>query len=89
MSKQKKNVDVPITSKERRELSMCRITFAGLLMMISQGGQTEVANFLSNKTKEEVLEYAAIWDKCASDPVGMVFQRPAFEQMAKKRSQKS
>jgi hypothetical protein len=39
-------------------------------------------NFLSDKTADEVREYAEIWDKCATDPVGAVFQRPAFELLA-------
>jgi hypothetical protein len=83
MSKQKKIVEVPVTSEEeRQELSMRRMTFAALLMMICQGGQAEVVNFLSDKTADEVREYAEIWDKCATDPVGAVFQRPAFELLA-------
>ena len=84
MSKQKKKiVEVPVTSEEeRQELSMCRMTFACLLMMVANGGQAEINNFLSDKTADEVREYAEIWDRCAADPVGAVFQRPAFELMA-------
>ena len=70
------------SEEERQELSMCRMTFACLLMMVANGGQAEINNFLSDKTADEVREYAEIWDRCAADPVGAVFQRPAFELMA-------
>ena len=83
MSKQKKIVEVPVTSKkEREELQMIRMTFVCMLTMIISGGQDEVVRFLQDKDADAIREYAEIWDKCATDPVGAVFQRPAFELLA-------
>jgi hypothetical protein len=39
-------------------------------------------NFLKDKDAKAIKEYAEIWDRCATDPVGAIFQRPAFELMA-------
>lgn len=83
MSKQKKIVEVPVTSKEEREeLQKIRMTFVCMLMMIVSGGQDEVVKFLQDKDADAIRDYAEIWDRCASDPVGAVFQRPAFELLA-------
>ena len=83
MSKQKKIVEVPVTSKkEREELQTIRMTFVCMLMMIVSGGQDEVVKFLQDKDADAIRDYAEIWDRCASDPVGAVFQRPAFELLA-------
>ena len=83
MSKQKKIVEVPVTSEEEREeLQTIRMTFVCLLMMIVNGGQDEVVNFLKDKDAKAIKEYAEIWDRCATDPVGAIFQRPAFELLA-------
>lgn len=83
MSKQKKIVEVPVTSKEEREeLQTIRMTFVCMLMMIISGGQDEVVRFLQDKDADAIRDYAEIWDKCATDPVGAIFQRPAFELMA-------
>ena len=83
MSKQKKIVEVPVTSKEEREeLQQIRMTFVCMLMMIVSGGQDEVVKFLQDKDADAIRDYAEIWDRCASDPVGAVFQRPAFELLA-------
>ena len=83
MGKQKKIVEVPVTSKEEREeLQTIRMTFVCLLMMIVNGGQDEVVNFLKDKDAKAIKEYAEIWDRCATDPVGAIFQRPAFELLA-------
>lgn len=83
MSKQKKIVEVPVTSKEEREeLQTIRMTFVCMLMMIISGGQDEVVRFLQDKDADAIRDYAEIWDKCATDPVGAVFQRPAFELLA-------
>ena len=83
MGKQKKIVEVPVTSKEEREeLQTIRMTFVCLLMMIVNGGHDEVVNFLKDKDAKAIKEYADIWDRCAKDPVGAVFQRPAFELLA-------
>ena len=51
-------------------------------MMIVSGGQDEVVKFLQDKDADAIRDYAEIWDRCASDPVGAVFQRPAFELLA-------
>jgi hypothetical protein len=83
MGKQKKIVEVPVTSEEkRRELQTIRMTFVCLLMMIVNGGQDEVVNFLKDKDAKAIREYAEIWAKCATDPVGAICQHPAFELMA-------
>lgn len=83
MSKQKKIVEVPVTSKEEREeLQTIRMTFVCMPMMIISGGQDEVVRFLQDKDADAIRDYAEIWDKCATDPVGAVFQRPAFELLA-------
>lgn len=83
MSKQKKIVEVPVTSKkEREELQTIRMTFVCMLMMIVSGGQDEVVKFLQDKDADAIRDYAEIWDRCAADPVGAVFQRPAFELLA-------
>ena len=83
MSKQKKIVEVPVTSKEEREeLQTIRMTFVCMLMMIVSGGQDEVVKFLQDKDADAIRGYAEIWDRCAADPVGAVFQRPAFELLA-------
>ncbi len=80
MGKQKKIVEVTGTSEEeRKELQTIRMTFVCMLMMIVNGGQEEVANFLKDEDAETVKEYAEIWDRCAKAPVGAIFQRPAFE----------
>lgn len=68
MGKQKKIVEVPVTSKEEREeLQTIRMTFVCLLMMIVNGGQDEVVNFLKDKDAKAIKEYAEIWDRCATD----------------------
>lgn len=86
MSKQKKIVEVPVTSEEERnEVRTTRMTFVCLLMMVISGGQDEINNFLKDKSAEDIREYAAIWDECAKDPVGSVFNRPSFELMARIR----
>lgn len=83
MGKQKKIVEVPVTSKEEREeLQTIRMTFVCLLMMVINGGQDEVVRFLQDKDAAAIRDYAEIWDRCAADPVGAVFQRPAFELLA-------
>ena len=83
MGKQKKIVEVPVTSEEeRKELQTIRMTFVCLLMMIVNGGQDEVVNFLKDKDAKAIKDYAEIWDRCATDPVGAIFQRPAFELLA-------
>ena len=58
------------------------MTFVCMLMMIISGGQDEVVRFLQDKDADAIRDYAEIWDKCATDPVGAVFQRPAFELLA-------
>lgn len=83
MSKQKKIVEVPVTSEERiEEMRVKRMTFVCLLMMIVKGGPGEIDLFLKGQTAEAIRDYAAIWDECAKDPVGVIFNRPAFELMA-------
>ncbi len=83
MSKQKKIVEVPVTSEEEREeLRTIRMTFCCLVMMVAKGGQDEVVNFLQDKSVDDIKYYAEAWDRCATDPVGAIFVRPAFELMA-------
>lgn len=80
MGKQKKNVEVYTISKEEREnLRTYRMVFMGMLMILVRDGQEGIKKFLSDKSPEQVREYAKIWDTCSAHPVGAVFQRPDFE----------
>ena len=81
MSKQKKTiVEVPVTDKKEQErLQVTRMTFTGLLLILAQGGQEAIVDFLKGKSPKAIMDYAEIWDECKADPVGAIFQRPPFE----------
>lgn len=72
-------VERPVLSEEEREqLRYDRATFCCLLMILCNGGQSSIDDFLKDKDAEDRAEYARIWDHCSTDPVGAIFQRPNF-----------
>ena len=75
--------------KELEQLQVTRMTFVCLVLMVVQGGQAGIHDFLKDKSPRAIMDYAEIWDRCKDAPIGEVVQRPAFElyrELAKCRS---